>query len=145
MTYSADLGISAPVGDGPHGNRLIVEVTGGRFEGSRLKGTLLSGGGDWLVIDKAGFGHLDVRATFRTDDGAHIYVQYYGRVELTEAVGAALATGKGATAFGDQYFFNQPRFETGDPRYAWLNHIMAVGQGRLNEGRVEYQVFSLQN
>jgi hypothetical protein len=145
MTYTAELGASAPVGEGPHGNRLIVEVTGGHFEGSRLKGKILSGGGDWLVIDKAGFGHLDVRATFLTDDGANIYVQYYGRIELTEAIGSALATGKGTTNFGDHYFFSQPRFETGDPRYAWLNHVMAVGQGRLVEGCVQYQVFAVAN
>jgi hypothetical protein len=144
MTYHADLGISSPVGEGPHGNRLIVEVTGGQFEGSRLKGRILSGGGDWLVIDREGFGHLDVRATFLTDDGAYIYVQYYGVTQLTEAAAAALA-GKGQTEFGDAYFFSQPRFETGDPRYAWLNHTMAVGQGRLRPNRVEYQVFAFAN
>ncbi len=145
MTYTAILGAGAQVGEGPHGNRLIVEVTGGHFEGPRLKGRILGGGGDWLLIDKAGYGHLDVRATFLTDDGANLYVQYYGRVELTEAVGVALTTGKGGTAFGDQYFFSQPRFETGDARYAWLNHVLAVGQGRLNNGCVEYQVFAFAN
>jgi hypothetical protein len=144
MTYYADLGAAAPVGAGPHGNRLIVEVTGGRFEGSRLTGQILPGGGDWLLIDADGFGHLDVRATFLTDDGAHIYVQYFGRSHITEAAGAALA-GNGKTEFGETYFFTQPRFETGDPRYAWLNHVLAVGQGRFLPNRVEYQVFAFAN
>jgi len=35
-----------------------------------------------------------------------------------------------------------PRIETGDPRYAWLNHTIFVGEGRLQPGRViEYKVY----
>lgn len=144
MTYHADLLSPVAVGAGPYGNRLIVEVTGGAFEGPRLRGRLLTGGGDWLLVDADGVGHLDVRASFETHDGALIYVQYYGRLELTDAVMAALG-GSGETRFGDQYFFSQPRFETGDARYRWLNHVIAVGQGRVLPNRVEYQVFECVN
>lgn len=144
MTYHADLCTPVTVGAGPYGNRLIVEVSGGAFEGPRLRGKLLTGGGDWLLIDADGVGHLDVRATFETHDGAAIYVQYYGRLEITDAVMAALG-GSGQTGFGDQYFFSQPRFETGDARYRWLNRVIAVGQGRVLPNRVEYQVFECVN
>ncbi len=144
MTYHADLRSPVAVGTGPYGNRLIVEVSGGAFEGPRLRGKLLTGGGDWLLVDADGVGHLDVRATFETHDGATIYVQYYGRLEITDAVMAALG-GSGETRFGDQYFFSQPRFETGDARYRWLNRVIAVGQGRVLPNRVEYQVFECLN
>ncbi len=144
MTYHADLCTPVTVGTGPYGNRLIVEVSGGAFEGPRLRGKLLTGGGDWLLIDADGIGHLDVRATFETLDGATIYVQYYGRLEITDPVMAALG-GSGETRFGDQYFFSQPRFETGDARYRWLNRVIAVGQGRVLPNRVEYQVFECVN
>jgi hypothetical protein len=105
---------------------------------------LLTGGGDWMLIDAQGMGHLDVRATFETHDGALIYVQYFGRVVVTEAISQALQ-GKGATDYGDTHFFTQPRFETGDARYAWLNQVIAVAQGRVCNGRVEYQVFACAN
>jgi len=144
MTYHADLCTPVTVGTGPYGNRLIVEVSGGAFEGPRLRGKLLTGGGDWLLIDADGVGHLDVRASFETHDGALIYVQYYGRLEITDPVMAALG-GRGETRFGDQYFFSQPRFETGDSRYRWLNRVIAVGQGRVLPNRVEYQVFECVN
>lgn len=144
MTYHADLLSPVAVGAGPYGNRLIVEVAGGAFEGPRLRGRILTGGGDWLLVDADGVGHLDVRATFETHDGALIYVQYYGRLEITDAVMAALG-GTGETRFGDQYFFSQPRFETGDARYRWLNRVIAVGQGRVLPNRVEYQVFECVN
>lgn len=144
MTYYADLKPPVMVGPGPYGTRAIFEVTGGAFEGARLRGRLMSGGGDWLLIDAQGLGHLDVRATFETHDGAAIYVQYYGRVVVTDAVNQALQ-GSGETEYGGTHFFTQPRFETGDPRYAWLNQVMAVGQGRVRSGRVEYQVFQCVN
>jgi len=39
----------------------------------------------------------------------------------------------------------QPRFETGDPRYAWLNSTVAVSQGRVLPNAVEYRVYEVVN
>ena len=140
MTMYADLKDPVSVGSGPQGDRVVYDVTGGTFEGERLKGTLLASGGDWITIDSDGVGHLDVRATFLTDDGAHIYVQYYGALVFNEKVAAALESGKSAD-FGDTHFVTQPRFETGDDRYRWLNRVMAVAEGRVMGNAVEYRIF----
>ena len=51
----------------------------------------------------------------------------------------------GATEYGDVYFMTQPRFETGDPRYAWLNSVVAVGEGRVRPSAVEYRVYEVVN
>jgi hypothetical protein len=51
----------------------------------------------------------------KTHDGAHLYIQYSGLLEMNAAVGGALASGAG-TDYGDQYFFTTPRLETGDER-----------------------------
>jgi len=142
MTYRATLNEPAQVGAGPLGTRMVFNVTGGEFFGPRLRGRILPGGGDWLLIDAAGIGRLDVRATFETDDGALIYVQYYGVLAIDEKVSGALA-GEKETDFGDSYFITQPRFETGDPRYAWLNRIVALAEGRVLCGAVEYRVFEV--
>ena len=145
MTYHANLGDGLDLGQGPYGHRLIVEVHGGAFEGPRLKGKLRDAGcADWLAVGADGYGHLDVRATFETDDGAFIYVQYNGHVEMTEAVQNAIA-GDGTTDYGDNYFFTTPRMQTGDPRYQWVNNLICIGQGRVRDGRVEYQVFAVMN
>ena len=145
MNYYANLVRSVEVGKGPYGNRVIVEVDGGEFEGPRLKGTIRKPAcADWLLIDDDGNGHLDVRATFETHDGAFIYVQYFGHVIMTPAVQAALA-GEGETAYGEEHFFTNPRMETGDDRYRWVNTVMAVAEGRLLPGRVEYQVYQVVN
>ena len=77
-TITAELGAPIAVGENPHGNRQIVPVTGGSFEGPHLKGTVLSGGGDWVVVRPDGVAELDVRQTLQTDDGALVYVTYRG-------------------------------------------------------------------
>ncbi|MEZ4548861.1 MAG: DUF3237 family protein [Thermodesulfobacteriota bacterium] len=47
--------------------------------------------------------------------------------------------------FGEAYFMIQPRFETGDPRYAWLNGVVSAGEGRIVPGKVEYKIYALEN
>ena len=83
-----------------------------------------------------------MRVTFETHDGAYIYVQYHGHVVMTPAIQAALA-GKGETDYGEGRFYTNPRMETGDDRYKWVNTVVAVGEGRLKPGRVEYRVYQV--
>ena len=144
LSYYANLGEGLEVGSGPFGNRLIVEVDGGEFEGPGIKGTIRKAGcADWLAMDEE-YGHLDVRATFVTDDDAVIYVQYNGHIELTPGIQAALG-GEGETNMGDQYFFTTIRMQTGHEKYRYLNNLVCIGQGRLNNGRVEYDVYKAMN
>jgi hypothetical protein len=63
---------------------------------------------------------------------------------MNEKVLGALGKGE-ATDYGDTYFMTQPRFETGDPRYAWLNRVVAVAEGRVLPNAVEYRVYELVN
>jgi hypothetical protein len=142
MVLRADLKDPVTVGAGPYGERQIYDVTGGSFEGKRLKGKLLPSGGDWLLIDDNGIGRLDVRATLETHDGATIYTQYFGVLVMNEKVVQALEGG-GETQFGDTQFVTQPRFETGDERYSWLNSVMAVSEGRTLPNAVEYRVYEV--
>jgi len=141
FSYRAGLKPTLPVGAAPYGTRLVVEVTGGSFEGKRLKGTILTGGADWLLVGPDGYGRLDVRLTLHTHDGASIYVQYFGLIEYTDAAHAANA-GERSSEWHEHYFRTCPRLETGDPRYEWVNRTLFVAQGRLHPGPVvEYQVF----
>lgn len=140
--YDATLRAPAVVGEGPFGLRQIFDVTGGEVDGPRLRGRLLPSGGDWILIGRDGVGRLDVRATIETHDGAYLYVSYVGMLHLTDAVAQALAGGP-PTEFGETYFYVNPRFETGDPRYAWLNRAFVLSQGRVGPGRVEYRVFEV--
>jgi len=144
MTYRADLKAPVPVGTGPLGNRMIFDVIQGAVEGPRVSGKLLASGADWLLIDQAGIGRLDVRGTLETHDGAFIYMQYHGILEMNEKVTSAMVKGE-SLDYGDTYFMTAPRFETGDPRYEWINRLVTVAEGRMLPNAVEYRVFQVMN
>lgn len=128
------------VGPGPFGHRMIFEVTDGVVEGERLSGTILPGGGEWFLAGADGFGRVDVRLQVTTHDGASIYFQYYGLLEINEASMAAI--GGAGSDFEDHYFRTNPRLETGDERYAWVNQTMFIGKGHVLPGLVvEYDVY----
>lgn len=141
FTFNARLAPKVAIGDGPWGNRRIREVLGGEVSGERINGTVGSGGGDWILVGPDGWGRLDVRLTINTDDGASIYVQYFGVIEYNEAAVAANA-GERSTEYSEHYFRTAPRLETGDERYRWVNQSLFVGEGRLHPGPVvEYRVY----
>ena len=128
--YSVHLDTAAPimVTNGPAGTKLIAPVTGGTFEGPRMKGTVATPAGDWVTIGPAGQMTLDVRLCLVTDDGANIYCSYKGLL---------LRGDSGMKALG------APLFETGDERYAWLNSIQAVGIGTAGAGGVDYDIYAI--
>ena len=129
-----------PVGAGPIGTRVYYDVTEGEIIGDRIRGKLL-GGGEWALIGPDGFLRVDVRLQIETHDGAFLYVQYLGLIELNETVQSALADGTG-TEYNDQYFYINPRIETGDERYAWVNTTFFVGEGHfLPNNSIEYRVW----
>jgi hypothetical protein len=139
-TFRATLKPPLPIGAGPIGMRMYYEIIGGEVEGERLRGKVL-GGGEWALVGPDGYLRVDVRAQIETHDGAFLYVQYVGLLELNETAQQAAATGA-ATRYGDHGFYTNPRFETGDPRYTWLNTTFFVGEGHLIEGPgVEYRLW----
>lgn len=112
----------------PGGERSIVTVTGGAFQGPRLKGTISPGGGDWIVQRSDGSRVLDVRIVMTTDDEQRIYVTWRG-IAYTEN-GTLIAR-------------IVPTFETGSAKYAWLNRVVSVGVYRPKAGAVAYRVFRI--
>jgi len=116
------------LGAGPHGTRITFPIIGGSFEGDRLRGKVLPGGDDWAVIRSDGVIELDLRVTLETDDGALIHMSSFGLRHGPPEVIAAIA--RGETVDPSTYYFRTtPRFETGHPKYTFLNHLLAVSSG----------------
>jgi Protein of unknown function (DUF3237) len=105
------------VGAGPHGTRITFPINGRSFEGDRLRGRVLAGGNDWTVRRSDGVLELDLRVTLETDDGALIHMTFEGIRDDGTA--------------GDPYFRTLPRFETAEPKYSFLNRLLAVGTGEI--------------
>lgn len=119
------------VSRGPFGTKVVATVTGGTFVGPKINASLLPGvaAGDWVTLLGDGGFSLDVRLSFRTDDGADIYVTY---------TGFAKPNGDGTSSIR-----TAPRFETGDERYAWLNGLFCVAIGATNDEGVVYEVYAI--
>lgn len=133
-------------GAGHMGRRMIAVVTGGAFEGERLRGKVLNGGGDWALIEEArDVLRLDARVTWQTDDGAKIYVSYRGVLRPLTEIRRQRAAGGTATEqdYRTLYFRTAPVFETGDPRYLWLNDIVTVAMGGAITNGVKYDIFEV--
>src|SRR6185503_16203783 len=120
----------------PQGTRIIAPKLSGRFDGPRLRGTVLPGGGDWQLLRSDGVLELDLRATLETDDGARIHMTSFGLRHGPPEVMAAIARGERVDA-SSYYFRTTPRFDTGHPKYAFLNRLLAVASGdRRPEGPI---------
>jgi len=117
MTLRLSTAPTLDVGAGPHGARVTYPITGGTFEGDRIRGKVLPGGADWTVKRADGVIELDLRITLETDDRALVYMTFEGI--------------RDDAAPGAPYFRTLPRFETADPKYIFLNRLLAVGVGEI--------------
>ena len=142
--FDAQIDLEAPeaFGPTPYGQRSVHIVTGGTFEGPRLRGTFRAGGGDWFVTLANGAGELDVRVTMRTDDGALILLTYRGVLDVTPAV-VRRVFGREDVGASEYYFRTTPRFETSAEKYAWLNRLVCVGTGYFGPQKVGYRIFGV--
>ena len=139
---SVDLEPPQAIGATPHGNRQVYYVRGGSFEGPKLKGEVLPGGGDWLLLRPDGAGELDVRGTLRTDDGHLIYTYYRGIIQAPPEVMQRAVRGE-AVDPSEYYFRTTPVYETASEKYGWLNRTVAVAVGRFKPGWVGYTVYAV--
>jgi hypothetical protein len=118
MTVRLKTAPTQNLGAGPHGTRVTFPITGGTFEGDRLRGKVLPGGDDWTIKRSDGVVELDLRVTLEADDGALIHMTFEGLLD------------DGAP--GVPYFRTLPRFETSEPKYSFLNRLLAVGMGEIS-------------
>jgi hypothetical protein len=124
------------IGAVPHGTRVFAPVASGQFEGPRLRGKVLAASGDWTLLRGDGVLELDLRLTLETDDGALIQMTSFGLRHGPPEVIAAIARGERVDP-STYYFRTTPRFETGHPKYAFLNRLLAVASGdRRPEGPI---------
>lgn len=136
LAYEAlvDIGPTESLGTGPAGERFIVPILGGTFEGpplrdstgtpplrgseetTPLRGVVLPGGADrqWLRPD--GVKELDALYEMRTDDGFVITVR--NRVVIDPHA---------ADQPGGRYARSVVRLSVADGPHAWLNRRVFVG------------------
>ncbi|KMO18559.1 DUF3237 domain-containing protein [Methylobacterium platani] len=103
-----------PLGESPLGERRIVPITGGRFQGPRLRGTVLPGGADRQLVRKDGVRRLDALYEMKTEDGAILTVR--NRVTIDPGRDGA-----------PDYRFSTIDVTAPEGPHAWLNRLVLVG------------------
>jgi len=137
-----DLDPRLNIGSGSLGQRVLFGSAGGSFDGPRLRGEVLAGGGDWALFRPDGTMTLDVRLTLRTHDAALVHMTYGGRWVIPPELRADMSDrARRYQVNPSQYYFRtNPLFETGAEQYAWLNDIVCAGSGYLVPGGIAYKV-----
>ena len=145
FTMRAALGARLDGGDGPLGRRVFNAASGGEFAGARLRGAVVPGSADWMLIRRDGSMAIDARVILQTDDGATIHMTYAGRAIFPADVLVDVRDPARRHLIDPAryYFRTTPLFETGAEVYAWLNDLVCVATGQLTEPGLNYEVFQV--
>jgi len=141
FTMRAALGARLDGGNGPLGRRVFNAASGGEFAGARLRGAVVPGSADWMLIRGDGSMVIDARAILQTDEGATIHMTYAGHAIFPADVRDPAR--RHLIDPARYYFRTTPLFETGAEAYAWLNDVVCVATGQLTEPGLTYEVFQV--
>lgn len=135
FTLHVDLAPPQYFGKTSAGERRFIPITGGKIDGPKLKGTILSGGGDWNAVRDDGVVHVLAKYTIQAEDGTLINVHNggYGRASqavMTKVFGNDPSTGSLADGGASWYTKTCPRFEVQDGKHSWLNNTCFIGDLR---------------
>ena len=124
--FTCTVSLAAPIPVSP--TLMVGEVTAAVLDGDRVRGRMKgNAAADWLRPSPEGYGTLDVKITYETDDGAVIHAAYSGRLQ-----------------FDTMTVYAAPLFHTGDERYLWMNRIQAVAKGSFTApDTLVYEMYEL--
>ena len=142
MNLAVDVGEVVSMGAAPLGERRVIGILGGTFEGPEMRGEVLPGGADWQIARKDGVLDLDARYALKEQAGGLIRVVSQGYRHGSSDVLAALARGEDVDPA--KYFFRTiMRFETGAPYLEWLNKTIAVATAERKARQVLLSAYKL--
>lgn len=139
--FTAFVTLSPPVEYGVSNGfkRRLIPITGGSFEGKRIKGSILPGGGDWQDVAADGSAQIFARYSLRADDGTVIGVSNPGIRNGPPEVLRKLAAGE-AVSPSLYYFRTMPTFTVQDGPHDWLRKSLFICSGvrRANDVEIVY-------
>ena len=141
FTLALEIQVSS-LGDTPYGRRRMFHFDGGSFDGPKLKGKVLPGGGGWSLIRRDDVMEVDVRLILETNDNHQIYAAWKGLRHGPKEVMDRLYQGEIVDP-GAYYFRTTPYFETSSEKYSWMNRICSIASGSLSANARTLDVFQV--
>lgn len=114
---------------GGMGERKMLPILGGDFEGPRLRGIVQPGGGEWPLIRPDGVGCVDARYTLATDDGTLINIKNTGYRHGPAEVMKRLDAKQELVDPAAYYMRTYTVLEAPVGKYDWLSRHVFVGFG----------------
>lgn len=146
LSLEVEVGELVMLGPMATGERRVVAITGGRFEGvgelQGWQGRVLPGGADWQLLRADGVLEVDARYVLEDTQGARVQVVSQGLRHGPPAVIAALGRGE-AVDPAAYYFRTAMRFEAAAPALQHLNRMIAVAHGAREARRVRLAVHAV--
>jgi uncharacterized protein DUF3237 len=141
FTLALEIQVSS-LGETPYGNRRIFHFDGGSFEGPKLKGKVLPGGGGSSLIRRDEVLEVDVRLILEAEDKHQISMAWKGLRHGPKEVMDRLYRGEIVDP-RSYYFRTTPYFETSSEKYGWMNRICAIAAGSLGANARTLDVFQV--
>ena len=130
------------LGNTPYGGRRIARFAGGTFEGPKLRGNVLPGGGGWMILRQDGVLDIEVRIVLETADTQMIYMHWHGYRHGPKEIIDRLNQGEEVDP-ASYYFRTTPYFETSSEKYDWLNRICSIATGSRVGDRRGFDVYQV--
>lgn len=142
--FEATVLVGAPIelGEAARGRGRIIPILGGTVTGPRLQGRVLAGGADWQTLRSDGVAEIEARYVIESAEGVAISVHNVGLRHGPPEIMAKLVAGQ-AVPPDSYYFRTAPRFEVGDPRYAWLGRALFLCAGIREPDCVRLKFFEV--
>jgi len=129
------------------GTRMVFWDKAATFKGPKINATQQQPSGDWVVPQADGSLKLDIRATFKTDDGELLLWEANGVARFLSKE-AADRFGNGEQVTGkDAYLFETPRISVASAtsKYQWLTQAQLIGKmTTLKPTHVGFDIFSVE-
>ncbi|MFC3077397.1 DUF3237 domain-containing protein [Phenylobacterium terrae] len=113
FTIHVQVGALEQIGPVPGGAARVIPITGGTFEGPRLRGEVIPGGADWQLTRPDGVTELRAHYGLKCDDGTIVQVNNRCLVVRTEA--------------GARLIRSVLTLEAPEGPHDWLNKAVFVG------------------
>jgi hypothetical protein len=141
FTVRASVAPPVVVGEGPHGLRRFVPITGGVVSGPLLTAEVIPGSGDWQVVRADGVLSAEARYTLKTREGVLIACNNHGIRHARPDIMARLMRGEPVPA--DAYYFRtSAQFEAPmGSGYEWMNQALFSGRGEREPDTVIIHFF----
>lgn len=113
FTIHVQIGTLEPIGQVPGGAARVIPITGGTFQGPRLRGEVIPGGADWQLTRPDGVTELRAHYGLRCEDGTIVQVNNRCVVVRTES--------------GARLIRSVLTLEAPEGPHDWLNKAVFVG------------------